>query len=737
MFTYTKRIGKVILISIITCLIFSNELFAKNILMRENFETSSYNLKKKGWILPAGCSIVSDVQNKSNHVLKIITPKGQFKTVALFYFPVKKGKIYSGTVKVRCNNVQKLRVKEKLMVKERGASLFFELATGKKSWVLGGSFVKGIFGTHKKWQKVKILNTIRIAPPVEFLKVYLVIEGSGTAEFDDLEICEFDESRESVKRLYPANGKKLTNSQPVFKWDLNNVKSKPQAVVLISQDSSFSENETFSIFDKKRKGYAKPDFALAAGKWYWKIRLFFDRFMFESPKIRTFTISQGSAVSPVKIIPLWSNTYSADKRPLLKVRIYPKQKISTNNVKIEINGQAGKIKSVKNNTIAFEPSMDLNQGLHTVTLGFKEQISEFYYCNKKSGNKITFRKDNIALVNGAPFFPLGTYRDPSNSLTDFSGIKEAGFNLTHSYYFEEKEWALEAAQKYLDLAEKNGLMVFMGIPRKKIATFDAKSIEKFCAKLKSSKALLNWYFDEPGANSLALSETFKAIRNVDKDHPFNITFCTLPGKSFSMNGIFDLMWTDNYPVVAEKFPTLGYEQFLLEAKKIAISQGTPHWVVLQGHDLCVWPNKTSKTVRFPSPPQTRFMAHLALSTDATGLVWYWGPAYNLRSQTVIWKGICDTVQELRKLTPYLTGNRNKYKVRLPKSFRYWSATANGKRVLTIINTKHKSINLKFSARHLLNKKMTYFGTNQKVNISKGYIEEVFPPLGVKIYLWNE
>jgi hypothetical protein len=104
------------------------------------------------------------------------------------------------------------------------------------------------------------------------------------------------------------------------------------------------------------------------------------------------------------------------------------------------------------------------------------------------------------LVDGKPFYPIGTYRDPSDRNDDFTGITHAGFNITHSYDFEGKDATIEQARAYLDAAQAAGVKVFMGIPRHLFFAREWNAIQKWVAALMDHPALLVWYLmDEPEA----------------------------------------------------------------------------------------------------------------------------------------------------------------------------------------------------------------------------------------------
>ncbi|MFA6716738.1 MAG: hypothetical protein WCS27_15260, partial [Victivallaceae bacterium] len=429
--------------------------------MREDFNTSIPELEKKGWTLPKGTKLIGN--NGDGSCLKITTDQAQYASYCL---PIEKGKNYCGKIKVKCFNVKKYKSRD------RGAVLFFQLADKNKKWVAGGTFPKGIYGTHEKWVEIIVPYTIKMNSEHGFIQILAGIEGQGTVIFDDLTVKEM--SNPLVLQA-PENNALLTTSRPEFKWS-----PKYSGVVLLSQNPSFPENATFSLFSYKPVDCIRPKFALASGKWYWKVKTFYPNFTSKEPF--SFEVAPDAPKRPVKIIPLWINKFSS-AQPKLTFQIYPQQEIR--NIDIKLNGVKGRILSNKNGLVTFEPAQNLNKGAYDVSITVEKQSFDFVYSTTESSNKITFRKDKVMLLNGKPFFPVGAYRDPSDSLHDFSGLHEAGFNVTHSYSFEDQKTAdIQAAKNYLELAEKNNIKVFMGINRRKIKDIDTVWVQKFCANLK-------------------------------------------------------------------------------------------------------------------------------------------------------------------------------------------------------------------------------------------------------------
>jgi hypothetical protein len=135
------------------------------------------------------------------------------------------------------------------------------------------------------------------------------------------------------------------------------------------------------------------------------------------------------------------------------------------------------------------------------------------------------------------------------------------------------------------------------------------------------------------------------------------------------------------------------------------------------------------------------MAHMALSAGATGLLWYWGPkahAYHIsKDAPIVWKGICRTVQEIKQLTPYLVGNREKYSLNVPAQIKYWSAVANSKRVLTLLNISDQPTEISVDLKLSKDLPVKRFSSKETISLNNGKLVERFDGYEVKIYYWEE
>lgn len=838
------------------------ELFECGIFREQNFETTESALVQKGWTFN-GASNIREDSSTGNRYLEVVASSGNY---TYYYQPVEEGKSYGGTVKIKTENVSG----------GRGATLFYEFCDVNHSTVSGGIYLTGLYGTNSKWTELRLNTTSAIPSNVKYIRVYFEVEGSGTGCFDDFDFFE--------NTLLPANQASVNDATPLFTWT-----PKIPGAVLLSQNSSFPENETFRFYDPTGNGIT-PDFALSTGTWYCKVDIFTKSICY-GMGAQQFTVTE-TASSPVKIVPIWDNAETSAPRPLLAAKVYPAQDISS--ISVDFEGASATIVSTGNSTVEFRPPYDISEGVYNIEIQFSGVTGNFVYTNKSDIKTVSFRDDNIMLINNQPFFPIGAFRDPSDSLTDFTGVLEAGFNTTHAYYFEgviNMLGHIDDAKDYLDAAAANNLKVLMGVSRYVIDNYNIPGIKEYSAELKNYPALLSWYlYDEPIYRDTygPLPDVYDAVKNIDDITPAAITYTRLTSlkREFLTKYANDVSLADPYPIANKDlyeqdfettesalvqegwsfngasniredsstgnkylevvastgnntsfyYPveegkiyggtvkvktenvtggrgaTLFYEfrdenygyvsggtfltglygtntewtelrlndtspipsnvkyirvcfevegsgtgcfddytmfecahldidDYIRDLEKMSLNNyGKPYWVIIQGHDIDMYRDISDSAVA-PTPQQTRFMAHVALSTGATGLFWYFLPPsrYNVRTDTPgIWAGICSTVDELNDLIPYLTGDRSEFEIDdLPSNFRYWSASANGNRVLVLINMNDEETEIDMELDIDSSTDIEYFDGSGSAQFSGGVLEDTFPRLGVKIYIWEE
>ncbi len=704
--------------------------------LTEGFEVDADTLRAAGWRLPATCSLVSEQPRSGRSCLRVDVPQGVDRYAELFV-PVQPGRFYRAEAWVRCRDVRS----HPAAGQNRGAVIFLEWADHDRQWVGGGSFPPGLQGTHD-WTWREVPFTREIPPQVGYLRVLLGVEGTGTAWFDDLRVEEVTEW-DGPQVLEPADGAQVETARPTLRWAVEQGRGYQ---VSLSRKSNFPPDETLTA--DAGSGVYLPQDALSPGRWFWQVQETLAGGKLPPPRSHSFIVPQGAPIWPPDVEPRWG--WSQEPRPVLEAYVGPARAVRR--AQVQIDGRPAKVLSLEGATLRFQPSAPLQPGLHEVNIrvwgeGDRTLATDALFCNKAAGSRVTINAANRLVVDGKPFFPLGTYRDPSDTLTDFSGLEEAGFNLTHSYYFEDQKTGDSAqAREYLQAADRHGLKVFLGLRRDRIREGDWAWCERFAGELMDEPALLTWYLmDEPEVRGVSVAQLGRlrdGLRRVDPFHPASAVFCT-PGVFKAYAPACDVFWCDPYPVPGQ--PLTMVEKWTKAAREAA-GPDKPVWIVLGAHDMPYWRASPDERKRLgesrrPTYEETRCMVFLALAAGADGLVWYWAPnsAYHIQKEApTVWSGLVRTVHELRLLMPFLLSadDPEHRALAVPEPFRVWSRAAEGRRLLAVINSANEPAELDLEL-HAPTRAVVLHGSGDAVPMPEGRLRAGFAPHEVRLYEWPE
>ncbi len=706
--------------------------------LSEGFESDEATLVAGGWRLGEGCSIEGNGARVGEGCLKVESV-GVGRRYAEVFLPVESGRFYAAECFVRCEGIRATPESGR----SRGAVIFLQFADAKKGWVGGGSFPEGLQGT-QDWTLRKVPYTRRIPAGVAHIQLLLGVEGEGVAWFDEVKVHEI-ETWDGVTAVEPAGEAEVAVRLPVLSWSTEDRLSG--GTVELSQSPQFPAGETQVIECAENR--CRPPEPLAVGRWYWRVSAAAGGGVLPPGPTASFTVAADAPVWPVSIEPAWQ--WSDDPRPVLEALVTPAE--AEVEVTAAINGEPAETVDSRDGRFRFRPTLDLPAGIHEVTItargpGGRAATETGIFCSKQPGSRVAIRDDKILLVDGEPFFPLGAYRDPSDSLDDFSGLLEAGFNLTHNYAFEnhrDEDVPPETARDYLRAAHAAGLKVFMGFNRTRIDQRAYTSLQRRAAELMDEPGLLAWYMiDEPAARGIpvpALERLNRALHAVDPFHPTSIVYC-VPSAFEAYAPCSDIVWNDPYPVPSR--PVTMVEEWA-QGAMAATLPGQPYWAVLQGHDIRYWKDYEGAVDRFgpvsrPTPQETRCMAYLALCNGAKGLVWYWGPnsTYHIQSDAPeVWRGICDTVQELRALSPWLVaGETEKDALQVPEPLRAWTRESDGKRVVALVNVSEEPVEADVDLSAFGVREVTERSSGEKAAVQDGRLQVRLEGLGVKVVEWE-
>lgn len=269
-----------------------------------------------------------------------------------------------------------------------------------------------------------------------------------------------------------------------------------------------------------------------------------------------------------------------------------------------------------------------------------------------------FTSDNLLIVDGKPFFPIGIYSvnplkrwDPPSA---FEEIKEAGFNAVNTLEYDK-----DYLRKYLKKAEMVGLKVlvypgdYLGNPK-----FDMGNVENAVKDLARSSAILVWYLSgEPDQANIDPKQIVKGkdlIRNLDSLHPTLIVISN-PQKYTHYANCSDIFMIERYPV--PKQPIIDVAEHIDLARK-AVKDRVPVWVALQVFGYQNEKNKGWGWKREPTYQEMKAMTYLAIARGARGIFYftYRGTEYSIKDSPRHWEGLKTIVRELRAIYPLLTAS---------------------------------------------------------------------------------
>lgn len=174
---------------------------------------------------------------------------------------------------------------------------------------------------------------------------------------------------------------------------------------------------------------------------------------------------------------------------------------------------------------------------------------------------ITIDKDRFVRVNGKRQYIFGAFHDPSDSVTEFAGLKKARFDLTHEYLFEGQlngnvnRW-IERARQYLACTDEDRLGIALGLPSDVVK--DLGDVEIACRLVEAVKdepALWLWYLtDGPGRRpepenvAANLNRIYRRIKETSPNHP--VVICGTRAEFYSVNNAEneDVLRANTYPI---------------------------------------------------------------------------------------------------------------------------------------------------------------------------------------------
>ena len=269
------------------------------------------------------------------------------------------------------------------------------------------------------------------------------------------------------------------------------------------------------------------------------------------------------------------------------------------------------------------PARDLRTGDYTASVyalhqqGPRELVVARKFHFTRPAGKIGFTADNVTLIDGQPYFPLGAYHVRP---ADLQTVKDGGFNLAFS-------WTTTVLPTATPPGDGVGYVEKCGAVGVKSVGLGGITKEIF-AHYRDNPDLLMWYVaDEPGGPGEGpddLQRSYETCAESDPTHP-QFLLQNKPGEFFRYASACDIYATDPYPINRVAQAPLENVASWTQGAVAAVFDRKPVYVALQCY--------TTKAVsdagkyqdgapRLPTAAEMRCMSYTALAAGARGLLYY-------------------------------------------------------------------------------------------------------------------
>lgn len=423
----------------------------------------------------------------------------------------------------------------------------------------------------------------------------------------------------------------------------------------------------------------------------------------------------------------------------------------------------------KGDIVTYKTAVPYKKGRHVIKVSVGniagktvDQIKYLVIGKKPAAPQVTLRDDGMTLIDGKPFFPVGIYgvwkcdfnrNDFDNCM---KGLKDAGFNLIHTYYrvndVPEGEEFFAAGRKYGLKFWFNGRDPFnRHLHRKHIKNPD----------------IIVWYTGDDTSSHTTpakLLDVHDGLKAVDGTRLTGQADGAGAYKKVTNYRDFvlssDIFMAEIYPV--NKDTQLDREKSVAEVindmksclSDIAVSRSlSPRavWAIIQYFEG--W----SGWKRFPEENELRAMSYAALIHGAKGIIWYtygknsYNPekkikkgGYGVNSTPERWRIMTSVSREISRLIPILTERTPEQQpatptvVKGPTQDYYGNPSVtgllkkhNGKRYLFVVNAVRKPVTAQFFLPGLTSGKTLF--DDRVVQVKNGVLTDDFKPYGVHIY----
>ena len=355
-------------------------------------------------------------------------------------------------------------------------------------------------------------------------------------------------------------------------------------------------------------------------------------------------------------------------------------------------------------------------------------------------NEVIVRGDNVCLVNGQPFFPIGLFTAPESEKA-LSELARAGFNFIGRITCDGIQ--APVTPDVLDKFVKYNLMAVAELRYKMSPQPEERkqweaNQRKFIQELTQHPAFFGYFIaDEPLWNGYPLEQLidiYRFYRQIDPYHPVWINEAPRGAVADCANyaRACDITGVDIYPVpeggdhseMADK--TISCVGKYADKMRSSVENRKPVWMVLQGIG---WADSSGNTV-CPTWEETRFMAYDSILHGANGII-YWG-TYAIRNWD-FWKTLFRIASELRDMSRvFVSPNIASSPIMTDASEIVWVCKEYDGQIYVIAANEGKQIrNAEFRGSSA--KDLHVLFENRKVAVRDGAFIDRFGPNEVHIY----
>lgn len=359
--------------------------------------------------------------------------------------------------------------------------------------------------------------------------------------------------------------------------------------------------------------------------------------------------------------------------------------------------------------------------------------------------KVSINEDNITLVDGKPFFPLGLYvgNGPAeeSAMQELNEISNSPFNTIINY--EINVGSLEQIKNYLDAVDKNGLKIIYSIKDFYEGTkYYPKKIDRYkgeeemtrgiIKEFKDHTAILAWYHNDelPEKYIPRLKSRYKLIKDLDKNHPtWSVIFQIGYAKPYI--NTTDIIGIDPYPIPNKSISLINE---WIRAINEENTSKKPIWIALQAHNTSIY---LKEKHRSPTYEEMRCMAYQAIVNGVKGIIFY--SYFDLKRDPMgfdaRWSDVKKLGEEIKRLIPIILSTEKAPKVQNLSNSKniYFTTRYYNKNIYVIaVNVSNKSLFAEFVIP-TESKNTIVLNEDESINIEKYILKDYFPPLGVKIY----